>query len=146
VVRAHFQGGIHGRFQFILFKELKTMLQINPFHQLKISALGSVSAPTCLGLAERTFGKKSPEYRSVLNFTKEKRAASVARWTAAAFGFQWPASRCLACLLPLRNLSVDTSEHRERVIGNERQLNRLDGRSSNTANPPDTFSKEPRTW
>ena len=78
-------------------EELKTMLQTNPFHKLKISALGSVSASTCLGLAERTFGKNSREYRSVLNFTKEKRAASVARWTAVAFGLNDP--RVVASLI-----------------------------------------------
>ena len=69
------------------FEELKTMLQTNPFHKLKISALGSVSAPTCLGLAERTFGKNSQEYRSVLNFTKEKRAGFIASIRGFVVGF-----------------------------------------------------------
>lgn len=48
------------------------MSQVNSFHKLKISTLGSVSAPTCLGLAERTFGKKSPEYRVGLELHKGK--------------------------------------------------------------------------
>ena len=63
------------------------MLQINPFHKLKITALDSVSAPTCLGLAERTFGKNTQEYRSILNFTKEKRAGFIASIRGFVVGF-----------------------------------------------------------
>ena len=63
------------------------MLQVNSFHELKLNALGNISAPACLGLAERTFGQDSPEYRTVLNFTKEKRAGFVATIRGFVVGF-----------------------------------------------------------
>ncbi len=63
------------------------MLQNKSFQELKFTALGSLSAPACLGLAERTFGKESTEYRTVLNFTKEKRAGFIASIRGFTVGF-----------------------------------------------------------
>jgi len=47
------------------------------FHELRITQLTNRSALASLGLAERTFGKDSPQFRTVRDFMKEKRAGYV---------------------------------------------------------------------
>ncbi len=56
-------------------------------HDLRINQLGSTSAPACLGLAERAFGKDSPQFQAVRDFTKEKRAGYVATIRRFVVGF-----------------------------------------------------------
>ncbi len=41
----------------------------------------------CLGLAERVFGKDSPQFQAVRDFTKEKRAGYVATIRRFVVGF-----------------------------------------------------------
>ncbi len=57
------------------------------FHDLRINQLGSTSALACLGLAERVFGKDSPQFQAVRDFTKEKRAGYVATIRGFVIGF-----------------------------------------------------------
>ena len=57
------------------------------FHDLRINQLGSTSALACLGLAERVFGKDSPQFQAVRDFTKEKRAGYVATIRRFVVGF-----------------------------------------------------------
>ena len=57
------------------------------FHDLRITQLGSTSAWACLGLAERVFGKDSPQFQAVRDFTKEKRAGYVATIRGVVVGF-----------------------------------------------------------
>ena len=63
------------------------MTQITLLKDFRISTLGHLTAPACLGLAERTFGKESPEYKAVQNFTKDKRAGFVASVRGFVVGF-----------------------------------------------------------
>jgi len=53
-------------------------MKASSFHDLRINQLTNRSALASLGLAERTFGKDSPQFRTVRDFMKEKRAGYVA--------------------------------------------------------------------
>jgi ribosomal-protein-alanine N-acetyltransferase len=57
------------------------------FHDLRIHQLCNRSATACLGLAARTFGKDSLQFRTVRDFTKEKRAGYVATIRNCVVGF-----------------------------------------------------------
>ena len=57
------------------------------FHELRIAQLTNRSALASLGLAERTFGKDSPQFQSVRNFMQEKRAGYVATIRNCVVGF-----------------------------------------------------------
>ena len=57
------------------------------FHELRITQLTNRSALACLGLAERTFGKDSPQFQTVRDFMKEKRAGYVATVRSCVVGF-----------------------------------------------------------
>ena len=57
------------------------------FHELRIAQLTNRSALASLGLAERTFGKDSPQFRTVRDFMKEKRAGYVATIRNCVVGF-----------------------------------------------------------
>jgi GNAT superfamily N-acetyltransferase len=54
---------------------------------IEIVPLCHRSAPCCLGLAERTFGKDSPEYKAVLNFNVERRAGFLVHIRRCVVGF-----------------------------------------------------------
>ena len=57
------------------------------FHQLQITQLGHRSALACLGLAEHIFGKDSPQFHAVRDFTKDKRAGYIATIRNTVVGF-----------------------------------------------------------
>ena len=57
------------------------------YHDLRITQLGNRSALACLTLAAQTFGKDSPQFRAVRDFTKEKRAGYVATIRNCVVGF-----------------------------------------------------------
>ena len=63
------------------------MTQLTSSQDFKVATLGHRSAPTCLSLAERTFGKESSKYKIVQNFMKEKRAGLVASIRGCVVGF-----------------------------------------------------------
>jgi GNAT superfamily N-acetyltransferase len=54
---------------------------------IEIVPLCHRSAPCCLGLAERTFGKDSPEYKAVQNFNAERRAGFLVHIRRCVVGF-----------------------------------------------------------
>ena len=54
---------------------------------IEIVPLCHRSAPCCLGLAERTFGKNSPEYKAVLNFDRERRSGFLVHIRRCVVGF-----------------------------------------------------------
>ena len=62
-------------------------MRTSSFSNLRIVQLNHRSALTCLGLAERVFGKDSPEFQVVRNFTAEKRAGYVATIRGCVVGF-----------------------------------------------------------
>jgi len=80
-----FRRTLHGGFQFTFFEELKIMN--TSFHDLRVTQLNSRSALACLGLAAHTFGKDSPEFQAVRDFTAEKRAGYVATIRNCVVGF-----------------------------------------------------------
>ena len=57
------------------------------FHKLRIAQLTNRSALASLDLAERTFGKDSPQFHAVRDFMKEKRAGYVATVRNCVVGF-----------------------------------------------------------
>jgi GNAT superfamily N-acetyltransferase len=79
-----------------MFQELNTMQTQNC---IEIVPLCHRSAPCCLGLAERTFGKDSPEYKAVQNFNSERRA-----------GFLVHIRRCVVGFIVLDNRNVEHTE------------------------------------
>ena len=62
-------------------------MTLSSFHHLRIKQLDHRSVSGCLGLAERTFGKDSPEFQTVRNFTEEKRAGYIATIRNCTVGF-----------------------------------------------------------
>ena len=62
-------------------------MRTSSFSDLRVTRLNQRSASSCLGLAERVFGKDSPEFQTVRDFSKEKRAGYIATIRNCVVGF-----------------------------------------------------------